>query len=429
MKLFYGWVIVAVGIVVGCIGMGGLMSFGVFLQPMAESLGWSRAGISTGSTLAFLSMGVGGFFWGRLFDRYGVRVVVILGGLLQGLGLVAASQAQSLPVFLAAYGMVVGLAVGAFYVPLTAATASWFTRHRSLAVSLVSAGLALGTTLVAPLARWLIVTHDWRFAMLSLGLMAWAVILPAALLLRPAPAIDDGSAAVRSAAVRSAPVRSAPVRSAPVRSAPVRSATDTHQTDMTLTQALRTPVFWSLALANFACCAAHSGPIFHMVSYAADCGVAPLTAATVLGAAGLAALSGRIVCGLLADRTGAKRTLVACLALQAVAIALYLPARDLNTLYGVSMLFGFSYGGAMPLYAILVREYFPAKIMGSVFGVVAMISTLGMALGPPVGGWLFDQFGGYGWLYVASSAIGVAGALIAMTVRPHRLPMALSAAA
>jgi MFS family permease len=349
-------------------------------------------------------MGVGGFLWGQLFDRYGARVVVLSGGLLQGLGLVVASQAQSLPVFLTVYGIIVGLAVGAFYVPLTAATASWFTRHRSLAVSLVSAGLALGTTLVAPLARWLIVTHDWRFAMLTLGFIAWAVIPPAALLLRPAPAANTGSSTVLS-------------------------TIDTVRANMTLAQALRTPVFWSLALANFACCAAHSGPIFHMVSYAADCGVAPLTAATVLGAAGIAALSGRIICGLLADRAGAKRTLVACLALQAVAIALYLLARDLDTLYAVSMLFGFSYGGAMPLYAILVREYFPAKIMGSVFGVVASISTLGMALGPPVGGWLFDHFGGYGWLYVASSAIGVAGALIAMTVRPHRpLPVSFSVA-
>ena len=113
-----------------------------------------------------------------------------------------------------------------------------------------------------------------------------------------------------------------------------------------------------------------------------------------------------------------------------MAIALYLPARDLRTLYAVSMLFGFSYGGAMPLYAILVREYFPAKIMGSVFGVVAMVSTWGMALGPPVGGWLFDWFGGYGWLYVASSAIGVSAVLIAMTVRPLLpRPMALAAAA
>jgi MFS family permease len=403
MKLSYGWVIVAVGIVIGCIGMGGMMSFGVFLQPMADSLGWSRAGISTASTLAFLWMGVGGFLWGWLSDRYGARLVVLLGGLLQGLGLVMASQAQSLPVFLAVYGTAVGLAVGAIYVPLTTATTSWFTRNRSLAVSLVSAGLALGTTLVAPLARWLIVTHDWRFAMQTLGVIAWVVIVPAALLLRPAPAAEGGP--------------------------PGLSTRGTAAAGMTLGRALKTPVFWSLALANFACCAAHSGPIFHMVSYAADCGVAPLTAATVLGAAGLAALSGRIVCGLVADRAGAKRTLVVCLALQALAIALYLLARDLDTLYAVSMLFGLAYGGAMPLYAILVREYFPAKIMGSVFGVVAMISTLGMALGPPLGGWLFDRFGGYGWLYVASSTIGIAAALIAMTVRPLRLQPAVLATA
>jgi MFS family permease len=399
----YGWVIVAVGIVVSCIGMGGVMSLGVFLQPMADTLGWSRAGISTASTLAFLWMGVGGFLWGWLYDRYGARVVVFFGGLLQGLGLVMASQAQSLPVFLAVYGTGAGLAAGAVYVPLTAATASWFTRHRSLAVSLVSAGLALGTTLVAPLARWLIVTHDWRFAMLTLGLIGWAVILPAALLLRPAPAADG--------------------RPAP------KSATGVAKADMTVGYALRTPVFWILSLANFACCAAHSGPIFHMVSYAAYCGVAPLMAAAVFGAAGLAALSGRIICGLVADRTGAKRTLVACLALQAVAIAFYMLAHDLDTLYAVSVLLGFSYGGAMPLYAILVREHFPAKIMGSVFGIVAMIAALGMALGPPVGGWLFDRLGGYGWLYIASSAIGIAAALMAMTLPPRRPRPAVLAAA
>jgi MFS family permease len=81
MSIFYGWVIVAVGIVVSCIGMGGVMSLGVFLQPMADTLGWSRAGISTASTLAFLWMGIGGFLWGWLYDRYGARVVVLFGGL------------------------------------------------------------------------------------------------------------------------------------------------------------------------------------------------------------------------------------------------------------------------------------------------------------------------------------------------------------
>ena len=132
-------------------------------------------------------------------------------------------------------------------------------------------------------------------------------------------------------------------------------------------------------------------------------------------------MSGRIICGLVADRTGAKRTLVAGLALQAVAVSLYLFAGNLISFYAVAALFGFSYGGVMPLYAILVREYFPAAIMGSVFGVVAMISTLGMALGPPIGGWLFDHLGGYGWLYIGSAGLGLAAVAIATTVRPPRL--------
>jgi MFS family permease len=398
MKIFYGWVIVAVGVVVGCVGMGGLTSFGVYLQPMADAQGWSRAGISSASTIAFLWMGVGGFLWGSLYDRYGARAVVLAGGMLQGAGLIAASRTQSLPVFLAVYGTTVGLAAGAVYVPLTAATSSWFTRHRSLAVSLVSAGLALGTTLIAPLARWLILQHDWRFAMQTIGLIAWAVILPAALLLRPAKGTQSGL------------------------------PTPGTQAGTTLRQALRTPVFWSLALANFACCAAHSGPIFHMVSYAADCGVEPLTASTVLGAAGLAALAGRILCGLLADMAGAKRTLVGCLLLQSAAISLYLLARDLNALYAVSMLFGLAYGGAMPLYAILVREHFPARIMGRVFGIIAAISTIGMALGPPIGGYLFDRMGSYAWLYIASSVIGLGAVGIALTVRPFLTRPAMAAA-
>src|SRR5205085_5498266 len=141
------------------------------------------------------------------------------------------------------------------------------------------------------------------------------IILPAALLLRPAPA-TGGTPGANPFASGGVPA------------------------DMTVGQALKMPVFWILSLANFACCAAHSGPIFHMVSYAAYCGVAPLTAATVLGAAGLAALSGRIICGLLADLTGAKRTLVACLLVQGVAIALYGVAHELNALYAGSVLFG-----------------------------------------------------------------------------------------
>ena len=287
--------------------------------------------------------------------------------------------------------MLVGLAAGSFYTPLTATTTRWFTQHRSLAVALVSAGLSLGSATVGPLARWLITAYDWRTAMLVIGELAWLVIVPAALLVREPP----GTSAAGAGGVLGA-------------AGP----------ELTVAQALRTPQFAAIALTYFACCAAHSGPIFHMVAHAIDRGVAAMAAATVLSVAGLASLSGKIVCGILADRVGAKRTLVAGLALQAVAISLYLFTRELASFYELALLFGFAYGGVMPLYAILVREYFGARIMGTAFGAVALVSTLGMALGPPVGGWLFDAFGSYSWLYLGSFAIGLAAVAIASTFRP-----------
>jgi MFS family permease len=394
-KRSYGWVVVAVGIVVTCIGIGAMLSLSVFLQPISQAMGWSRTGISMAALLNFLCMGVGSFFWGAVSDRLGTRTVVLAGGVLMGAGLVLASRAATLGQFQLTFGALVGFAAGGFYAPLTSTTTRWFTRNRSLAVALVSAGLGLGSTVMGPLARWLITDYDWRVAMLVLGDLAWIVIIPTALLVRN-PATSTAVAATSGLGPR----------------------------QLTAAQALRTPQFAAIALTHFACCAAHSGPIFHMVTNAMDHGVAAMAAATVLSAAGLASLSGKILCGLVADRFGAKRTLVAGLALQAIAIGLYLGARDLPAFYGLALLFGFSYGGVMPLYAILVREYFGERIMGTAFGAVAFVSTLGMALGPWIGGALYDTFGHYLWLFAGSFAIGAGAVAIALTCRPPRALLA-----
>jgi MFS family permease len=400
MKIFYGWIIVGVGIVVTCVGFGAMLSLTIFLQPMSEAMGWSRTGISTAALINWLCMGLGAFVWGALSDRFGTRSVVLAGGVLLGLGLVMASRAATLGQFQLFYGVVVGLAVGSLYTPLTATTTRWFTEHRSLAVALVSAGLSVGSAIMGPLARWLISMDDWRFAMFVIGDVVWLVIIPAALLVREAPA--STTAAVPSATAGA------------------------DGRELTVTQALRTPQFAAIALTYFACCAAHSGPIFHMVTNAIDHGVAVMAAATVLSAASLASLSGKIICGLVADRVGAKRTLVAGLALQAVAVSLYLFTRELGGFYAVALVFGFAYGGVMPLYAILVREYFGARTMGSIFGAAAFASTLGMALGPMAGGWLYDAFGSYFWLFIGSFGIGLGAVAIALAFRPPRLvPAAL----
>src|SRR3989449_4034802 len=188
MTLFYGWVIVGAGIVVTCIGVGAMLSLAIFLQPMSEAMGWSRTGISTAALLNWLCMGVGSFLWGALSDRFGTRAVVLLGGVLLGLGLVTASQAASLGQFQLVFGLIVGLAAGSFYTPMTATTSRWFTRNRSLAVALVSAGLSAGSAIMAPLARWLITSYDWRTAMLVIGDLVWLVVIPAAFLVRDPPA-------------------------------------------------------------------------------------------------------------------------------------------------------------------------------------------------------------------------------------------------
>jgi MFS family permease len=390
-RLFYGWTILAASASIICLGMGTLFSLGVFLKPIEESTGWSRSAISTVALLNWLAMGVGSFVWGMLSDRMGTRLVAGAGGFLLGLGLVASSQASHLWQLQLFFGSVVGFAVGAFYAPLTATATKWFTSNRGLAVSLVSAGIGLGILIVAPLARWLTTLLDWRMAMLIMGDLSWLIIIPLSVLIRNAPA-DVGVQALGAAA------------ELPARAYSTRDV-------------LLSPQFWAIGLTHFACCAAHSGPIFHMVTHAIDRGVAAMAAATILGVSGLSSIAGRIGCGILADRFGAKRTLLVGLALQALLIFGYLGAQNSASLYMLGVMFGVAYGGVMPLYAIVTREYFGEKIMGSAYGAVFLISTMGMGLGSYAGGAIYDRLGSYLWLFLGSGGIGLAAVLLALTFR------------
>lgn len=162
-----------------------------------------------------------------------------------------------------------------------------------------------------------------------------------------------------------------------------------------------------------------------MVTHAIDQGVATMAAATVLSVSGLSSIAGRIGTGMLADRFGAKRTLLAGLALQAAAVFFYLFTRDLASFYALALVFGAAYGGVMPLYALVTREYFGEKVMGSAYGAVFLVSTIGMGLGSYAGGVIFDHLGSYGWLYISSAAIGAAAVALALTFRaPRALPSA-----
>jgi MFS family permease len=236
--------------------------------------------------------------------------------------------------------------------------------------------------------------------MFYIGVMAWVLLIPAAMFVRRPPvarAANDGQAAPPK---------------------PQKGE---------ISRALTSPQFLVLGFTFMFCCMAHSGPIFHMVSYAMYCGLGSMAAVSIYSVEGAAGLGGRVIVGMLADRYGARRLLVITLALQSICIASYLAVNELGEFYALAVIFGVAYGGGMPLYASIAREYFGQRIMGTVFGAATMLSSLGMALGPVAGGWIFDDQGSYAWLYIASAGVAVGAVLLALMF--PRPPQGVPAAA
>jgi MFS family permease len=393
MNRSYRWLIVATGGVLGCVAMGAMFSLPVFLRPISRDTGWSITGVSSAMTFGFLAMAVGSITWGNLSDRFGPRVIVLIGSSALAAALALASRATSLAEFQLVFGLMVGGSAAAIFAPMMACVTGWFETQRSLAVSLVSAGMGMAPLTMSPLAAQLISHHDWRTSLQILAALVAVVMIPVALLVRRAPALQSESGAPAALAEPRAGI--------------------------TLGQAIRSPQFITLVLTNFFCCATHSGPIFHTVSYAISCGIPLVAAVSIYSVEGLAGLGGRVVFGFLGDRFGAKRVLVTGLLLQAFGALAYFFVRELGAFYAVAAVFGFIYAGVMPLYAVLARENFPLRMMGTIIGATTTAGSLGMASGPLAGGLIYDTYGSYGRLYIAAWGLGIGAFLIALTFRPH----------
>jgi MFS family permease len=388
----YRWVIVAAGGLLGCVAIGAMFSLPVFLRLIARDTGWSVTGVSSAMTIGFLAMACTSMIWGTLSDRFGPLPVVLTGSIALAISLALASRASSLIAFQMIFGLMVGGSIAAIFAPMMAAVTGWFDTHRSLAVSLVSAGMGMAPMTMSPLAAWLVSSHDWRTSMQILAVVVAVIMLPVSLLVRRPPALESAHADP--------------------------SGDGATPSEISLAQALRSPQFIILLLTNFFCCATHSGPIIHTVSYAISCGISMMAAVTIYSVEGLAGMGGRIAFGLLGDRFGAKRVLILGLLAQAFGALAYIFVRELAAFYAVAALFGFIYAGTMPLYAVLVRENFPLRMMGTVIGGTAMAGSLGMATGPVAGGLIYDTFASYAWLYIGSWAVGFGAFLIALTFKP-----------
>jgi len=386
----YAWRRLGAALALMTIGGAGMYSMAVVLPPLQAEFGIARSDASLPYTLTMIGFGVGGVLMGKLSDRFGVIVPVLVGSVCLGLGFIAAGFAPNLLQFAAAHGVLIGLlGTSGSFVPLVADIALWFARRRGIAVAIVMSGNYLAGTVWPPLMQHFIDVAGWRATYMGTGLFCLATMPVLALALRRKPPEIEAHSSAR------VPAQAGPLdpRLTPLGFSPGAL------------QAL-------LCVAGVACCVAMSMPQVHMVAYCGDLGYPAARGAEMLSLMLGFGIVSRLVSGVIADRIGGLRTLLLGAALQATALAMFLPFQQLAALYVVSALFGLFQGGLVPSYPLIVREYFAPREAGVRTGTVLMATLFGMALGGWLPGWIFDVTGSYR----AAFANGIAWSLVTTAI-------------
>jgi MFS family permease len=351
---------------IATIGGVGMWSVVVALPAMQTEFGIDRADAALPYTAVMLGFGTGGIVMGRLVDRFGVVVPLILGTLALGFGYIAVGLSANLWQVALAHGLLIGFGASITFGPLMADISHWFSRRRGIAVAIAATGNYTAGAIWPTTVQHFIAADGWRMTHIGIGLFCIATMLPLSLLLRRRLAAAHATAAGLSAARRQADMPFSPV---------------------TL-QIL-------LCIAGVACCVAMSMPQVHIVAYCGDLGYGVARGAEMLSLMLGFGIVSRVGSGFIADRIGGVRTLLLGSLLQGVALFLYLLFDGLFSLYVISALFGLFQGGIVPSYAIIVREYFSPRQAGTRVGVVIMATVIGMAFGGWLSGAIFDASGSY----------------------------------
>lgn len=389
------------GLVLSTFGGAGMWSVVVALPSVAGDFGAARSAAALPFTLAMIGFAFGGVGMGWLADRFGMMVPALLGTLLLAAGYAAASQAPSLTIYALAHGLLIGVGASASFGPLMADISLWFVRRRGIAVAILASGNYLAGVIWPPIVQHLIADHGWRWTHLAMAGVTLCAMLPLSLSLRRKSPV---SAAKTSAAI-------APPHAIAI--GPVRL------------QAL-------LVLAGLACCVAMSMPQVHIVAYCGDLGYGPARGAEMLSLMLGFGIVSRVGSGFVADRIGGLPTLLLGSALQGVALLLYVLFDGLGQLYVISALFGLFQGGIVPSYAIIVREYFPAREAGGRISLCIMATLFGMALGGWMSGAIFDRTGSYAAAFLNGIGFNLLNVGIVVFLmlrarsRPRAAPLAMA---
>jgi MFS family permease len=361
----YAWMRLTVALALGTVGSVGMWSFVVALPAVQADFGITRAEAALPFTLTMFGFGIGGIVMGRLADRFGIIVPVILGALALGAGYGLSAFAGGIGSFALAQGLL-GLGSAATFGPLMTDMSHWFVRRRGIAVAIASCGNYLAGAVWPPFIQHFIASDGWRPTQIGIGVICVLAIVPLSLLMRRHAPTHHEAASTATAAGKLATLG-------------ISSNT----------------LMILLFIAGIACCVAMSMPQVHIVAYCGDLGYGPARGAEMLSMMLGFGLISRVTGGFIADRIGGVATLLISSALQGFALFLYLFFDGLFSLYVISALFGLFQGSIVPMYAIIVREYFAPQEAGTRIGIVLLATLGGMALGGWLSGLIFDLTGSY----------------------------------
>lgn len=412
-RFFYGWVVVATAFCVALVAYGIQYSFGVFLKPLSADFG-SRTLVSGVASLFMFSRGTLAILTGWVTDRYGPRIIVAIGGFFLGLGLILTSQSSAAWQLYLFYGLMGGFGLSVAFAPLVATASRWFVSKRGLAIGIVTAGIGVGLAVMPRLATDLIATYDnWSQPYIILGILALIIIIPGAFLLRRSPE-EKGLLPLGKAEAIAGDEEN-------LNTAKKENSLTSESAGFSLKDAARTRAFWLLLAMIIFWATCIQMAMMHIPSHATKgLGIPGVVAANFLAVIGISSIIGRLVMGAVSDRLGGKRTLVICLALQALAMFWLLRATDIWMLYLFAAVFGFAYGGCVPLLPVIAGEIFELKSIGAIVGVHMLGVAIGGAIGPLLAGYVFDVTQSYYFAFMVSGMCTILALILLAFIRAPR---------
>jgi MFS family permease len=402
-KIFYGWVIIAATFISAGTLVGIRFSFGVFFKSLEAEFGLSRAATSSVFSTYTLLTAVFAITSGWALDRYGPRLVVSMMGVITGLSLLITSQITSLWQIYLSYSLILAMGTGGTIPVLMSVVSRWFRRRRGFAIGIAMSGTGMGTLVMAPVTAFLISTLSWRGSYAVLGVVAWLVVIPLAMLFRRDPAqigaLPDG------------------VKSVGGEREPVIDEKSHNVVGLSLKQAMGTRSFWLMSSVWLFYASCLHLILTHAVRNAIDTGIPAIEASTVLSVMGGFHIVSRLSAGRVSDTIGRKIPASISALFGGAALIWLIWSHDLLMFYVFAILFGISWGGLGVTTVTMVSDVFGERNLGTIMGALDMGFALGSAIGSALGGIIFDATGSYTAAFTIGAAAMFVMALFLILVR------------